>query len=132
MFMRLLEQINLLKNISGKVPKGIPLRLVLVVPLVVHIFGAVALVGYLSLKNCHQTVNELANELTDKVSNIVDQHLDTYLATPDQINRLNVNAIKQGLLDLQNSQNAGHYFWEQIQVFDVSHINYEPTFRTSI
>ena len=122
--MRLLKSIKSLKTTTSKVTQVIPLHLVLVVPLVAHIFGAVALVGYLSLKNCHQTVNELTNQLTDKVSNIVDRHLDTYLATPHQINRLNANAIKQGLLDLHNSQNAGAYFWEQIQVFDVSRINY--------
>ncbi len=126
--MRLIKPKNPLKKLNSKavkkVSKGTPLRLVLVVPLVAHIFGAVALVGYLSLKNCHQTVSELANELTDKVSNTVNLHLDTYLATPHQINRLNVNAIKQGLLNLDNSQAAGLYFWQQMQVFDVSHINY--------
>ena len=122
--MRLLQPIKLIKNITSRLSKGIPLSLLLVVPLVIHIFGAVALVGHLSLKNCHYTVAQLANELTDKVSNTVVQHLDTYLATPNQINQLNVKAVKQGRLDLHNSQDAGHYFWEQMQVFDVSHINY--------
>ena len=117
---------------TEKVYQGIPLRLVLVVPLAAHIFGAVALVGYLSLKNCHQTVSELANELTDKVNNTVNLHLDNYLATPHQINRLNVSAIKQGLLNLHNSQTAEHYFWEQMQVFDVSHINYKLVTGESI
>ncbi len=84
------------------------------------------------MKNCHQTVSELANELTDKVNNTVNIHLDNYLATPHQINRLNVTAIKQGLLNLHNSQTAEHYFWEQMQVFDVSHINYKLVTGESI
>ncbi len=78
---------------TGKGSKGIPLRLLIVVPFVVHIFGSVGFVAYLSLKNCHEIVNELANQLTDKVSNAIDNHLDTYLAIPHQINQLNINAI---------------------------------------
>ena len=122
--MSLLQPIKSLKTVTSKFHKGIPLRLVLVMPLVVNIFLALVMVGYLSLQNCHQTVNELTNQLTDKVSNIVEQHLDTYLATPHQINRLNVDAIKLGLLDLDNYQKVGNYFGKQMQAFDVSHISY--------
>lgn len=124
--MSLIERIKLLKLIKNRVSKGISLRVLLVVPLVLHLFGAVVLVGYLSLKNCHQTVNQLANELTDKVSITVERQLDPYLKTPHQVTGLNVKTIKQGLLDLQ-SQNAEHYFWEQMQLFDVSQISYGLT-----
>lgn len=81
--MKLSGIIKSIKTVTSKAPKGMPLHLVLVLPLVIHVFGSVVVVGYLSLKNCHQTVNELTNQLTDKVSNIVDQHLDTYLVTPN-------------------------------------------------
>ncbi len=47
------------------------------------------------------------------------------LATPHQINRLNVNAIKQGRLDLQNSQTVEHHLQEQMQVFNVNQIDYK-------
>lgn len=124
--MRLIERINLLKLIKNRFHKGISLRVLLVVPLVLHLFGGIVVVGHLSLKNCHQTVNQLANELTDKVSITVDRQLDTYLKTPHQIDQLNVKTIKQGLLDLQ-SQNAERYFWEQMQLFDVSQISYGLT-----
>lgn len=101
-----------------------PLRLVLVVPFVLQITAAVGLVGYLSFRNGQQAVNDLANQLMGKVSNLVDQHLDTYLATPHKINQINADAIKLGLLDLRNLQSAGHFFWKQMQVFDVSYIGY--------
>lgn len=124
--MRLIERIKLLKIVRNRIHKGISLRVLLVVPLVLHLFGGIVVVGHLSLKNCHQTVNQLANELTDKVSITVTRQLDTYLKTPHQLDRLNVKTIKQGLLDLQ-SQNAEHYFWEQMQLFDVSQISYKLT-----
>jgi len=61
--------------------------------------------------------------LQTEVSSRIDQHLDTYLATPHKINQINADAIKLGLLKLQDFQGIGHYFWKQIQVFDVSYIS---------
>jgi hypothetical protein len=55
--------------------KGMPLRLILVVPFVLQIFAAVGMLGYLSFRNGQQAVNDLANQLMDKNSNLVDQHL---------------------------------------------------------
>jgi hypothetical protein len=67
------------QNIRNKGFRGFPLRLVLVLPFVVQIFGAVGLVGYLSFKNGQQAVNDLADRLMDKSSNLVSEQLDNYL-----------------------------------------------------
>ncbi|MEH2277731.1 MAG: ATP-binding protein [Nostoc sp.] len=105
--------------------KKLPLRLVLIVPFVIQIFGAVGLVGYLSFKNGQKAVNDLANQLMSKTDSLVDEHLDTYLATPHQINQINIDAIDQGLLNLKDLENTGRYFWKQAQVFkNVSWIGY--------
>jgi signal transduction histidine kinase/CheY-like chemotaxis protein len=108
--------------------KGVPLRLVLVLPFVLQIFSAVGLVGYLSFKNGQQAVNDLADRLMDQSSNLVSKHLDNYLETPQKINQINVSAIKLGLLDLKNFKQAGHYFWEQLQAYpDITYIGYAIT-----
>jgi len=104
--------------------KKLPLRLILVVPFVLQIFAAVGLVGYLSFRNGQQAINDLANQLTTKVSHLVNQHLDTYLATPHQINQINADAVELGYLDLQNYPRLQHYFWKQLQVFNVGYISY--------
>ncbi|MBE9037930.1 hybrid sensor histidine kinase/response regulator [aff. Roholtiella sp. LEGE 12411] len=113
-------------NLSGlSYSKKLPLRLVLVVPFLIQIFAAVGLVGYLSFKNGQKAVNDLANQLMSKTGSIVDEHLDTYLATPHQINQINIDAIEQGLLNLQDLQSTGRYFWKQAQVFkNVSYVGY--------
>jgi signal transduction histidine kinase/ActR/RegA family two-component response regulator len=113
-------------NLSGlSYSKKLPLRLVLVVPFLIQIFAAVGLVGYLSFKNGQKAVNDLANQLMSKTGSLVDEHLDTYLATPHQINQINIDAIEQGLLNLQDLQSTGRYFWKQAQVFkNVSYIGY--------
>lgn len=102
----------------------LPLRLILIVPFVLQIFTAVSLVGYLSFKNGQKAVNELADQLMVKVNGLVDQHLDTYLATPHQINQINVDATQLGMLNLQDFQLTGRYFWRQMQVFNVGYISF--------
>ena len=104
--------------------KKVPLRLVLVVPFVLQICAAVGIVGYLSFRNGQQAVNHLAHQLMNKVSRLVDQHLDSYLATPHQINQINADAIEQGLLNIRDLPSIGHFFWKQMQLYDFSYINY--------
>ena len=111
-------------NLGSESFKKVPLRLVLVVPFVLQISAAVGLVGYLSFRNSQLAVNDLAHQLMNKVSRLVDQHLDTYLATPHQINQLNADAMEQGLLDLRDLPRIGHFFWKQMQLYDFSYINY--------
>lgn len=104
--------------------KKLPLRLILVVPFVLQIFAAVGLVGYFSFRNSQQTINDLANQLMTKASRLVNEHLNAYLATPHQINQINADAVELGHLDLQNYPKLGHYFWKQLQVFNVGYISY--------
>ena len=102
----------------------VPLRTLLIVPFVLQIFAAVGLTGYLSLRNGQKAVNDLADRLSTEVSARITQHLDSYLATPQQINQINASAIEVGQIDPQNLPKLGHYFWKQMQVFNVGYIFY--------
>jgi signal transduction histidine kinase len=94
-----------------------PLLAVLVVPFLLQIFTAVGLVGYFSFKNGQKAINDLANQLQREVSTRVDQHLHAYLSLPHQINQINLNAIRQGMLNLYDLDSSGRYFWQQAQIF---------------
>jgi signal transduction histidine kinase/DNA-binding response OmpR family regulator len=108
-----------------KVPsKRMPLRLILVMPFVLQIFAAVGLTGYFSLRNGQQSVNTLAGQLMDKVDTLIEQHLESYIESPHQLNEVNAAAIDAKLLDLQNFKTMGHFFWKQMQVFNVGYINF--------
>ncbi|MCU0533773.1 MAG: ATP-binding protein [Hydrococcus sp. Prado102] len=105
--------------------QSISLRLLLVVPFVLQIVGAVGLVGYLSFKNGQQAVNDLAERLVEQVNDRVSGHLDSYLAIPTQINQANLNAIKLGVLNLRDVRGTGRYLWHQAKLYqDVSSIGY--------
>jgi signal transduction histidine kinase len=101
------------------------LRTLLVVPFVLQIVGAVGLVGYLSFRNGQQAVNDLAFKLQRDVSERIDQHLESYLALPKQVNQINQSAIDQGLLNLKNLKQSELYFWNQSKIFkDLAFIGY--------
>lgn len=102
--------------------RAFPLQIVLVVPFVLQIFGAVGLVGYLSFKNGQRAVNELAEQLMDRTSDVVDEHLKSYLAIPQTLNQINADAIRRGILKVGDRQTVGKYFWDQIQAYNLTYI----------
>lgn len=107
--------------------RAIPLRLVLIVPFVVQIFGAVALVGYLSFQNGQKAINDLASQLMDQTNEVVDQHLNGYLSIPHKILKTNADAVRLGLLDVRDHEMLGRYFWHQMQTYDVTYIGFGLT-----
>jgi signal transduction histidine kinase len=113
--------------------KAFSLRIVLVVPFVLQIFAAVGLVGYLSFKNGQKAVNDLANQLIDRASQQVDEHLDAYLAVPIQLIKMNLQAIDSGDLDLRNLRTNDRYFWRQSTTFStLSYVGYALTDGTEV
>lgn len=105
--------------------KRLPLYLVLIIPFLLQIFAAVGLTGWLSFRNGQKAVNQLAEQLIDKNSRLVEQHLDQFLSTPQQVLKTDLDAIELGQLDLQNHGKSGHYFWKQATTFDdISYIGY--------
>lgn len=102
----------------AKVSGNFPLRLVLTVPFVLQIFAVVGLVGYLSFRNGQKAVQELASDLQREISDRIQKSLDTYLATPHLINRLNVNAIRLGQVNLKDSRSLERHLSNQIQIFE--------------
>lgn len=100
-----------------KLLEKLPLRTVLIVPFVLQIVGAVGLVGYLSLKNGQKAVNNLATQLMSEVSSRVEQNLQVYLTTPHQINQSKLDAVKLGLLKMEDLSAWEKYLWRQVQLY---------------
>lgn len=102
--------------------KVLPLQLVLIVPFVLQIFGAVSLVGFLSFKNGQKAVNDLADQLMKRTNTMVEQHLNSYLSIPHKVNQINADAIGMGLLNVRDRTTMGKHFWKQMQTYDLSYI----------
>jgi len=91
-----------------------PLQTVLIVPFILQILGAVSLVGYLSFKNGQGAVNDLAGQVMARTSDVVDEHLKSYLSIPKTLNQINADAVRRGILDVRDRQIVSKYFWDQI------------------
>lgn len=109
---------------ESKIKSSVPLPVVLIVPFVIQIFTAVGITGFLSFRNGQKAVNELATDLQAEVSDRVSLHLDNYLNDAVAINQINGDAINLGLVNLSDLQQAGKYFWKQLQVYDFTYIGY--------
>lgn len=110
--MSLKSPFNSLTNLSRK----LPLRVVLLVPFVLQIFGIVGLVGYLSYRNGQKAVNDLALQVRKELTARIEQELRVYTEAPHTINKLNANALARGDIDTVDIKGA-HLFWEKSVLF---------------
>ncbi|MEX0270150.1 PAS domain S-box protein [Leptolyngbyaceae cyanobacterium UHCC 1019] len=92
---------------------GIPLRLVLILPFVLQVVGAVGLTGYLSFRNGQVAINSFATQLTSQVGDRIQERIRTYLETPQSINKINLDAVEAGVLNLKNFEQVQRQFWGQ-------------------
>ncbi len=97
----------------------IPLRTVLVVPFVLQIVGAVGLVGYLSFHNGRETVDNMANQLTDEIGTRIEQHVIGYLEKSQNVLRVTQDVIDSGNLELDNFEALRRYFWQVVKEGDL-------------
>lgn len=107
--------------------RRIALGLIWIIPFVLLISLSVGLVGFISLRNGQQAVNELADQLIERTNQLVVQHLANYLLVPENLVRLNATALEQGVIDWQDFTAIGDYFGEQIAIYDLNWINYGLT-----
>src|SRR5919202_3082469 len=96
----------------------VPLRVILIVPFVVQVVGAVGLVGYLSFRDGHKAVNDLARQLRSEVTARIRDRIQTYVEVPQRVNQFNARAVQLGLLDFQRVREAASYFWQQVQTYE--------------
>ncbi len=112
----------LIKSFSpnpAKMFAKIPLRTVLVVPFVLQIVGAVGLVGYLSFRNGRQSVDNMANQLTDEIGTRIEQHVVGYLDKSHNVLRVTHDAVESDNLKLDDFEALRRYFWQVVKEGDL-------------
>jgi signal transduction histidine kinase/DNA-binding response OmpR family regulator len=97
--------------------RQIPLRLLLIVPFLLQIVGAVGLVGYLSYRSGQESVENIAASLMSEIGDRIDQNLNSYLNAPEQLTKTNASLIRQGVLDPQNLSALQKHFAQQLPIF---------------
>lgn len=92
-------------------------RIVLSLPFLIILLVTVGLTGYLSFRNGQNSVYEVAGQLHQEVATHIQEYLDNYLGMPHLINQLNLDAIRQGELNLQDNDELEHHFITQLSHF---------------
>ncbi|EAZ93195.1 PAS domain S-box protein [Crocosphaera chwakensis] len=96
----------------------IPLKWVLIFPLVLQLLAAVALVGYLSYRSGQKSVEHLANHLLDEISGRVNDRLDNYLETPQMLIEKNKKALEAGETNWNDFDALEADFFREIEQFE--------------
>ncbi|WP_083616588.1 sensor histidine kinase, partial [Planktothrix paucivesiculata] len=104
------------RSTTAKKNRQIPLRLVLIVPFVLQIVGAVGLVGYLSYRSGQKAVETMADQLMNQAGNRIKDHLDHSLQIQQQTVAVNYQAFQQGVINLNDFESLRQYFWQQINL----------------
>ncbi|MBD2293771.1 diguanylate cyclase [Anabaena sphaerica FACHB-251] len=102
-------------NWFAKTFAKLPLQVLLIVPFVLQTVGVVTLVGYFSSRSGQEAVEKLADQLMIEVSDRIEQHLDSYLGKAQKINQMNLDAFESGILDLNDFNTLGKYFYRQMR-----------------
>ncbi|MBD2567700.1 PAS domain S-box protein [Anabaena lutea] len=111
-------------NWFAKIFVNLPLRTLLIVPFVLQTVGVVTLVSYFSYRSGEEAVEKLADQLMMEVSDSIELHLNSYLGKAQEINRTNVDAFESGILDLNDFNALGNYFYRQVRCFNFAYINF--------
>jgi len=93
---------------------NIPIRVLLTVPFMLQLVGAVGIVGYLSDRSGQQSVRELADKLTQQVLLRINDRLTTYLHAPQDVVAANHLAVEQRTLKINDFEQLRSQFWQQI------------------
>ena len=112
------------KTAASGLLDNVSIRVLLMTAFVVPIVTAVGLTGWLSIRNGQQAVSELAGQLQTEASKRVSVHLDGYLGVPHQVNQINLDAVELGMVNLQDFNKLGKYFWRQMKVFNIGYSNF--------
>jgi signal transduction histidine kinase/DNA-binding NarL/FixJ family response regulator len=99
--------------------KGLPLRLVLVLPFVLQIISAVGLVGYLSFKSGQQSVGELVNRVEEEVATRVEKETIGFLEKPHLVNQILLSSVYNGNLNVEDTPALEKFFLAQIKAHGI-------------
>ena len=121
-----------MKKSRIKVNKTLPLQLVLVVPFVLQIFGAVGLVGYLSFKNGQKAINDVAIQLRQEMSDRINLQVLNYLEKPYYVGQTIVAAAQENQLALTDVTKLERTFWGLVSQDMVEYMQLAMADGTSI
>ncbi|MDD1724318.1 MAG: PAS domain S-box protein [Methanospirillum sp.] len=79
---------------------------------------AIGVTGILAFLHCQYAVNDLTGQLQNEISSRIEEHLDTYLAIPHEVNRLCQDSISLGEISVHDNEGLKRHFLELSYRYD--------------
>jgi signal transduction histidine kinase/DNA-binding response OmpR family regulator len=98
--------------------RGIPLKMLLLVPFLLQIFIVVGLVGWFSFRNGQYAVDKLTDRLRGEIFDGVEHHLEDSLSFSTQVDHLNRQNFGLETIDFNDTKAVKQKFLGQLQVFN--------------
>ncbi len=96
--------------------RNLSLHCLLICQFVILIVGISGVLAWLSWRSEQETIANLVGQIQNEISDRIEQKLTSYLETPHLINKINADAVRQGILKTQG-RSSEIYLWQQIQNF---------------
>lgn len=96
----------------------IRLDVFIIVIFVILIIGTASLIGIISFRNGRSAVDALAERMLDSIESRVSQALDSFLALPHALNRINADAFRNGQMEIRDFPHIRQQFLSQIHAVD--------------
>jgi signal transduction histidine kinase/CheY-like chemotaxis protein len=93
----------------------LPLRVALTLPFVALFLVGASAIGWLSLDNGRRAVNDVAQQLQADVILRVNERLAAYLEIPTRVNEANAQALRSGLLRLDDPASWPRHFYGMLK-----------------
>ncbi len=91
------------------------LRRAIVLPFVVQIVLAVALTGFLAIRNGRRAAEEIGSRLLTEITERIEENLRHFLLAAHRIDETNRLVVEQGLLDPRDLASWRTYLWRQVR-----------------
>ncbi len=102
----------------------VPLVAVLEVPYLLQMLTVVGLASWILVQYRQVTVEELATDRQEETTARVAAYIDYQTSMVTRLNETHVAVVETQLLDLNNFEQMGRFFWQQMQTYPVDYLNY--------
>ena len=98
-------------------PRAIPLRWILVLPLAIQTGAIAALMGWLSWQSSQQSIEILASQLQRETGSRVRDYLEPRLERIQEVVRFSARSIRTGGFEVEDPEARQQFFWTALTSF---------------
>ncbi|WOD40316.1 sensor histidine kinase [Nodosilinea sp. E11] len=109
---------------TARLLQRLPLVAVLELPYLLQMLTVLGLTSWVTVQYRQITVADLATSLREETTDRVLAYVDHQLSGAARLNASHVAAVETGLLDLNDFEQMGRFFWQQMQIYPVDYLNY--------